>query len=67
MYGTCGRIDNKADFDFDFDLINSLSCIVCNTFLLPLHVSSIFSTAKETLKSSSVLLTILDLKTSFKG
>ncbi len=19
MYGTCGRIDNKADFDFDFD------------------------------------------------
>ncbi len=18
MYGTCGRIDNKADFDFDF-------------------------------------------------
>ncbi len=20
MYGTCGRIDNKADFDFDFDL-----------------------------------------------
>ncbi len=31
-------------------LINSLSCIVCNSFLLPLHVSSIFSTAKETLK-----------------
>ncbi len=28
-------------------LINWLSCIVCNTFLLPLHVSSIFSTAKE--------------------
>ncbi len=21
MYGTCGRIDNKADFDFFFDLI----------------------------------------------
>ncbi len=21
MYGTCGRIDNKADFDFDFDKI----------------------------------------------
>ncbi len=22
MYGTCGRIDNKADFDFfDFDLV----------------------------------------------
>ncbi len=20
MYGTCGRIDNKADFDFDVDL-----------------------------------------------
>ncbi len=20
MYGTCGRIDNKADFDFDFDI-----------------------------------------------
>ncbi len=20
MYGTCGRTDNKADFDFDFDL-----------------------------------------------
>ncbi len=20
MYGTCGRIDNKADFDFDFDM-----------------------------------------------
>ncbi len=19
MYGTCGRIDNKADFDFDFE------------------------------------------------
>ncbi len=19
MYGTCGRIDNEADFDFDFD------------------------------------------------
>ncbi len=19
MYGTCGRIDNKADFDFDYD------------------------------------------------
>ncbi len=28
-------------------LINSLSCIVCKTFL---HVSSIFSTAKKTLK-----------------
>ncbi len=22
MYGTCGRIDNKADFDFDFDFDN---------------------------------------------
>ncbi len=21
MYGTCGRIDNKADFDFDFELM----------------------------------------------
>ncbi len=31
-------------------LINSLSCIVCNTIFLPLHVSSIFSTAKKTLK-----------------
>ncbi len=31
-------------------LINSLSCIVCSTFLLPLHVSSIFSAAKETLQ-----------------
>ncbi len=24
MYGTCGRIDNKADFDFDFDLFSIL-------------------------------------------
>ncbi len=31
-------------------LIYSLSCIVCNTFLLSLHVSSMFSAAKETLK-----------------
>ncbi len=23
MYGTCGRIDNKADFDFDFWIILS--------------------------------------------
>ncbi len=33
-----------------YHLVNSLSCIVCNTFLLPLQFSSIFSTAKETLK-----------------
>ncbi len=26
MYGTCGRIDNKADFDFDFDLALALRC-----------------------------------------
>ncbi len=31
-----------------YHLINSLSCIVCDIFLLPLHVLSIFSTAKET-------------------
>ncbi len=24
MYGTCGRIDNKADFNFDFDLCNKI-------------------------------------------
>ncbi len=24
MYGTCGRIDNKADFDFD--KLNSIVC-----------------------------------------
>ncbi len=24
MYGTCGRIDNKADFDFDFDFLKML-------------------------------------------
>ncbi len=28
MYGTCGRIDNKADFDFDFwlndEIVHSL-------------------------------------------
>ncbi len=27
MYGTCGRIDNKADFDFDFDVTFSLFVI----------------------------------------
>ncbi len=51
-------------------LINSLSSIVCNTFVLPLHVSSILSAAKETikpLKSPHSYSTILDLKTSFKG
>ncbi len=29
MYGTCGRIDNKADFDFDFDY-----CIAFITLLV---------------------------------
>ncbi len=24
MWGTCGRIDNKADFDFDFDFEMSI-------------------------------------------
>ncbi len=27
MYGTCGRIDNKADFDFDFDVTPLLFCL----------------------------------------
>ncbi len=44
-------------------LINWLSYIVCNTFFLPLHYSSIFSTAKETLKPLKSL--VLDIKTSY--
>ncbi len=32
MYGTCGRIDNKADFDFD--LTNVLSIyMLCHCFV----------------------------------
>ncbi len=26
MYGTCGRIDNKADFDFDFLIFRKWLC-----------------------------------------
>ncbi len=38
MYGTCGRIDNKADFDFfEFDLMSHLcSSVPCKDELLML-------------------------------
>ncbi len=38
MYGTCGRIDNKADFDFDFDYLYRHVVGICDTSLM-----SIFS------------------------
>ncbi len=31
MYGTCGRIDNKADFDFDFESHAGIMRAVCLT------------------------------------
>ncbi len=31
MYGTCGRIDNKADFDFDY--VENVSCGFFPVFL----------------------------------
>ncbi len=33
MYGTCGRIDNKADFDFfDFDIFSSVVALKLEVF-----------------------------------
>ncbi len=32
MYGTCGRIDNKADFDFDFDFKIPIRGILAYSF-----------------------------------
>ncbi len=40
MYGTCGRIDNKADFDFDFDIPKKVGTVkhlpLCNV-AIPFH------------------------------
>ncbi len=50
MYGTCGRIDNKADFDFDFDFDHSFP----EHLLISDLVSNSFSALN--LKKSNILL-----------
>ncbi len=59
MYGTCGRIDNKADFDFDFNnsiIFSSDLMVIFSPLYTLVFCSSVFSAVSSVLRLGNILL-----------